>query len=219
MSQEITQESQEVQKPNDKEYNFSQIRKQLEQERYARQQAEEEAAQLKRSLENRNTVPDDDDTDEPYVDHKKLNKKFANFEKNMESKIEQKAEQKARMMLDEEKKNSYLRENADFNQVMSSDIVQKFADSHPKLAEAILKMPDGFERQKLVYENIKSLGIDKPTQKQPSIQEKIDQNRRSPYYQPSGVGTSPYESSGDFSPAGQQSAYKKMRDLINNKRF
>lgn len=196
---------------NDKEYNFAQIRKQLEQERQARLQAEDRANQLERASKEKPSSDDDDD--EPYVDHKKLERKFANFEKSMELKIDQKAEQKARALLEEEKKNIFLRERNDFNQVMSPDTIQKFADKYPGLAENILKMPEGFERQKLVYENIKALGLDKPDQKPPSIQEKIDQNRKSPYYQPSGVGTAPYNNSGDYSPQGQKSAYDKMKEL------
>ena len=74
-------------------------------------------------------------------------------------------------------------------------------------------MPEGFERQKLVYQNIKELGVDKPEQKQSTIQEKVDANRRSPFYQPTGVGTAPYATSGDFSQTGQKQAYAKMKEL------
>jgi len=74
-------------------------------------------------------------------------------------------------------------------------------------------MPDGFERQKLVYQSIKELGLNKPEQKQPSIQEKIDANRKSPFYQPTGMGTAPYSNSGDFSSSGKKNAYDKMKEL------
>jgi hypothetical protein len=80
-------------------------------------------------------------------------------------------------------------------------------------------MPEGFERKKLVYQNIKELGINKPEQKQPSIQDKIDANRKSPYYQPSGVGTAPYAQVGDFSEAGQKNAFAKMRELQKQMRL
>lgn len=200
-------------KPNDKELNFRKqqemYERKLEQERQGRVQAEERANALEAS---RRTVDDEDDN-EPYVDHKKLNKKMASFEKTMEAKIEQKAEQIAASKIEQERTNSYLRENADFNQIMSSDVVQRFADKYPKMAENILRMPEGFDRQKLVYESIKAFGMDRPEAKQPSIQDKIDANRKSPYYQPSGVGTAPYASQGDFSPAGQKSSFDKMKEL------
>ena len=76
-------------------------------------------------------------------------------------------------------------------------------------------MPEGFERQKLVYENIKALGIDQPEQKGPSIQDKVDANRRGPSYQPTGVGSAPFSSQGDFSAAGMKNAYAKMQELKN----
>ena len=50
-------------------------------------------------------------------------------------------------------------------------------------------------------------------------QEKIDANRKSPYYQPSGVGAAPYASAGDFSDSGQKSAYAKMQELKSRLRI
>ncbi len=203
---------------HDKEINFAKQRQQ-----YERMLAEERSAreELERKLKNAqpSRQEDDEDDDEPYVDHKKLNRRLASFEKDMEQKIEQKAEMKARSLLDEEKKNSFLRQNNDFNNVMAPENVQKFAEKHPELAENILKMPEGFERQKLVYANIKALGIDRPETKPSSIQEKIDANRRSPYYQPSGVGSAPYASQGDFSDSGKKNAYEKMLQLKKNLRI
>lgn len=208
-----TQENQvEQPKVSDKELNFraleQKFQRQLEQERAARLEAERIAQEAQ---QKRQVVDEEDDT-EPYVDHKKLQKKLDSFERNLEKKIEQKAEEKARMMIEQNKRDSWLKNNPDFYQVLQH--AQAFADRDPELAETILEMPDTFERQKLVYKNIKALGIDKPAVKQPSIQEKIDSNRRSPYYQPSGVGAAPYNSnSGDFSESGQKNAYQKMQEL------
>jgi hypothetical protein len=204
------------------ESNLSKQRKmyerQLEQERLARQQAEERAIAAERAAQERarRADPDDEDDkedDEPYVDRRKLNKELHKFQSKIEQTIDQKAEAKAAAMIEIERKHSYLRENADFETVMSADTIERFAQKHPRLAENILRMPEGFERNKLVYENIKALGVDKPEQKQASIQEKIDANKRSPYYQPSGVGAAPYAAAGDFSASGQKNAYEKMQEL------
>jgi hypothetical protein len=225
-------ENQEIQSQEPKneaiEQNFSKQRKfyerQLEQERIARQQAEDRIAALERNAQEKSRKPyadddDDQEDDEPYVDNRKLNKKLNQFQKNIEQTIDQKAEAKAMSLIEAERRNGYLRENADFNQVMNEDTIERFAQKHPRLAENILRMPDGFERQKLVYENIKALGVDKPESKQPSIQEKIDANKRSPYYQPTGVGSAPYASTGDFSNSGQKNAYAKMQELKNRLRL
>ena len=115
---------------------------------------------------------------------------------------------------DELRQELWLENNSDFYQVM--ELADKFAEKAPKLAENILKMPNTFERQKLVYQTIKELGIDKPegAKGQSAIQEKINSNQRGPYYQPGGVGTAPYAgAASDFSPQGQKQAYDKLMEL------
>jgi hypothetical protein len=197
------------QKPSDKELNFraleAKYQKQLEAERQARLEAER-AAQ-----EARNRSNDEDDDGEPYVDNKKLNKKLAKFGEQTKQQTQSEIQNAVQAALANERKQNWLKNNPDFYEVLKH--ADKFADNDPELAETILEMPEGFERQKLVYKNIKALGLHKPQEKQPSIQEKVDANRRSPYYQPSGVGASPYAATGDFSPAGQKNAYEKMQAL------
>ncbi len=202
------------QKPNDKEYNFRQLeakyQRELAQERAKREEAERMTHEI-RSQRVQLQEEESDDND-PYVDHKKFERKMTAFEKRMEEKIDKKAEEKARSLIDNQKKDMWMRNNPDFFDVLQ--YAERFAQSNPGLAETILEMPEGFERQKLVYSNIKALGLDKPEQKQPSVQDKIDANRKSPYYQPSGIGAAPYNAgSGDFSPSGQKNAYAKMQEL------
>ncbi len=212
MSVEVQQVAQE-QKQNDKEFNFRQIEKKLmeerqvvAQERAAREELEREVQRLRSSQSN-----EEEDDSEPFVDHKKLDKKLARFGQQQEKNTEGKIQSAVQMALKEERKQNWMKNNPDFYEVLQH--ADKFAQLDPELAETILEMPEGFERQKLVYKNIKALGIHKPEQKQPSIQEKIDANRRSPYYQPSGVGSAPYASAGDFSDSGQKNAYAKMKEL------
>lgn len=212
MSVESTQET--PPQPTDKEINFGKLRHQLEQERQARIQAEEKAAQLekeKQTYQKPVHLDDDDDDDEPYVDKKRLKKQLSSFEKNIDEKIERKAEEKARAMLEAEKKENWLRQNADFYEIMQH--ADAFAAKDPELADTILSMPNTFERQKLVYKTIKAMGVHKKEEPKPSIQETIDRNRRSPYYQPSQMGTAPYAGGGDFSSVGQKNAYSKMQEL------
>lgn len=208
-----TQVSQvQEQKPSDKEMNFRALeqkyQRQLEQERAGRLEAERQNQEL---ISRKQEVIEEDDISEPYVDHKRLARKFSNFEKDMDKKIEQKAEEKARQMVERERQESWMRTNSDFYDVMQN--AQKLYETDQELAETILAMPESFERQKLVYKNIKALGLHKPAVKQASIQEKIDSNKRSPYYQPSGVASAPYSNGGDFSEAGQKNAYQKMQEL------
>jgi hypothetical protein len=206
------------QQPSNKELNFraleAKYQRQLEQVEMRAQEAERRAQEaVSRSQE----VNDDEHDDQPYVDHKRLSKTLSSFEKKMEDKIDKRAEEKAGRMLADSRKGDWLRNNPDFYDVLQH--ADKFAERDPELAETILQMPEGFERQKLVYRSIKSMGIHKPEVKQPPIQDKVDANRKSPYYQPSGVGAAPYASQGDFSPVGQKNAYQKMQDLKNKLRI
>lgn len=206
-------EAQVSQKSNDKELNFRAL-----EAKYERKLAEERQARLE--LEQRLKQPvqvDEDESDEPYVDHKRLNKKLSKLGEITQSEIQKAMEHAKNNAKEELRQEMWIENNPDFYETLKS--AERFAEKAPKLAESILRMPEGFERQKLVYQNIKALGLDQPEKKPPSIQEKIDANRRSPYYQPSGIGTAPYASQGDFSPAGQKNAYDKLQELKRNLRI
>ena len=154
---------------------------------------------------------DDDATDEPYVDHKRLDKKLAKHEQKVKQETQTDIQRAVQAALADERKKNWLNQNSDFYDVLQH--ADKLAMKDPELADSILQMPDNFERQKLVYKNIKALGLHQDAPKPPSIQEKVDANRRSPFYQPSTVGTAPYSSQGNFSPTGQKEAYDKMQEL------
>lgn len=214
---QATQETKE----NSKEYNFRQIEKQLKDEREAKQKESARREELEKEIQRLRAVQsnnDDDDDSEPYVDQKKLNKTLSKFGQNTQSDIHKAMEIAKQKAKEEIKQEMWLEGNPDFY-----DILQQYADKlpqrAPKLADSILKMPDNFERQQLVYNNIKALGLDKPQPKESTIQDKIDANRRSPYYQPTGVSPAPYASAGDFSDGGQKNAYAKMQELKNRLRM
>lgn len=210
MTSAIPENQVQEQKESQKEINF---RKQEAMYQRMLKEKEERLVELERQVQQRQNVSnnDDDDDTEPYVDQKKLNKTLSKFGQNTQSEIHKAMEMAKQKAKEELKEEMWLENNPDFYDILQH--AEKFAQKAPKLAESILKMPEGFERQKLVYQNIKELGIDKPESKQPSIQSKIDANKKSPYYQPSGVGTAPYASVGDFSASGQKNAYEKMQQL------
>lgn len=205
-------------KTNDKELNFRAMeakhRREIENERQARIDLEKRL----QDIESKKIVEDDDE-DEPYVGHKKLDKRFNTFEKRLDEKIHIKAEERAREIVEIKEQEQWIKQNNDFSDVLKDDNLMKLLNKAPAVAESIKRMPDGFEKQKLVYNMIKSMGIDKPEVKQSSVQDKIDANRRSPYYQPSGVGAAPYAGASDFSKAGQKNAYDKMQELKSKLRM
>jgi hypothetical protein len=200
-------------KNNDKELNFRMLearyQKQLSEERAARLEAERKAQEM--SSKNNQVNEDDEDESEPYIDKKRLDKKLAKFGEQSKTQTQSEIQKAVHTAIQEERKQNWMKQNSDFYDVMNH--ANKLEQLDPELAESILSMPDGFERQKLVYKNIKALGLHNPEVKKSSIQDKIESNRRSPYYQPSNVGTAPYASHGDFSPVGQKQAYDKMNEL------
>jgi hypothetical protein len=214
--QENTSQSNE--QKNDKEYNFRALEAKYERQLAHERNARLEAEKLAQESQKRKVVQEDEDDDsDPYVDNKKLAKKLSSFERRLEETIDKKAEEKARQFLKQDKQESWMKQNPDFYNVMQH--AQAFAEADPDLAETILEMPEGFERQKLVYKAIKAMGVHQPKRQEPSIQEKIDANRKSPYYQPSQMGTAPYSHAGDFSPTGQKNAYDKMQELKSKLRL
>lgn len=216
-SPQSTQNQQQETKTNDKELNFraleSKYRQQLEAERA-------EKLELARQLDERSkaALHDEEDESEPYVDHKKLNKTLSKFQESNSKQTKNEIQQAVNHAIKEERKQSWLKNNSDFYDVLQQH-ADKLLQADPELAETILEMPEGFERQKLVYKNIKALGLHQPLKKDTSVQDKIDANRRSPYYQPSGVGTASYSPQGDYSQSGQKQAYEKMQALKNQLRL
>lgn len=210
MTAPIQENQAQDQKNNDKEMNFRKLEQkyqaQMQEERNARLQAEKRMQEL----EQRQMQEEDVDP-EPYIDHKRLKKEQEKFGKQIHQQTQSEIQKAVSQALQEERKNNWIKINSDFYQVLEH--AEKLAIKDPDLAESILDMPESFERQKLVYKNIKALGLHKPDQREPTVQEKIDANRRSPYYQPSGVGAAPYQSHSDFSPGGQKQAYDKMKEL------
>lgn len=209
-------QSQEQQKQSDKEWNFRQL-----ESKYEKQLAQErsEKADLQKALQERqdHQSQEDEDDSEPYVDKKKLNKTLVKFGQQAKQETQGEIQKAVQTALQQERQQNWIKNNPDFYDTLKH--AERLAQKDPELAETILEMPDNFARQQLVYKNIKALGLHQDAPKQPSIQEKIDSNRRSPYYQPSGTGTAPYAASSDYSAQGQKQAYDKMKELQSRLRI
>ena len=208
-------------KPTDKELNFRQLEakyeRQLQQERSARLEAERIAKETQEAQKRNDTESEESDS-EPYVDQKKLAKTLNKFGQSTQDNI-QKSMQAAKEAAKEElRQEMWLENNPDFYDILQH--AEKLAQKSPALTKSILAMPDNFERQKLVYQNIKEFGLHKTPERQPSVQDKIDANRKSPFYQPTNVGAAPYSGAqSDFSQSGQKEAYNKMQELKNRLRL
>lgn len=199
--------------PNNKELNFRALEQKFQQQ-LAHERAEKEKLALELQQRQQPNRHDDEEEDsEPYVDHKRLRKEQAKFGQQIKQETQTEIQKAVHAALKQERETNWLKNNSDFNDIMRNENVEKFAQLDPELAETILEMPAGFERQKLVYKSIKALAVHRPQAKEQTIQEKIDSNRRSPYYQPSSAGAAPYSQVGDYSDNGQKQAYEKMQAL------
>lgn len=214
----MTVQTQDQDIQNAKEINFRRQEQALK-ESYEAKLAQERSRslELEKQLQARSQVDDDDDDDEPYVAKKKLDKKLQKFGEQTKQQTQSDIQIAVQTALKEERKSNWLKQNPDFYEVLKH--AERLAEKDPDLADSILEMPESFERQKLVYKNIKAMRLHEPTPKEPSIQEKIDANRRGPFYQPASTGTAPYASSGDYSPIGQKEAYQKMQELKSRLRI
>jgi len=196
----------------DKELNFRKQEQMFQRQLAAEKaRADELERRYEESRKQMQQQHDEDDDSEPYVDKKRLKKEQERFGQQIRQDTQTEIQKAVQTALAEDRQERWLKQNPDFFDVLK--LADKFHQKHTELAETILEMPDTFERKKLVYKTIKDLGMDKPEQPAPTIQQKIDANRRGPFYQPSGMGTSPYSSQGDFSPGGQKQAYDKMQEL------
>lgn len=187
---------------DNKEYNFRRLEGIIEKQN-------EEIAALKRAKE----VEEDQEDDEPYVNQKKLEKKLSHFSERTKKETQNDIKQAIREALEEEKREQWLSQHPDFEDVINKHS-QTLYDKDKDLGNAILKIPEGFDRFKLLYKSIKAMKIDEPAPKELSIQEQIESRKKGPYYQPSNVGSAPMSQfQGDFSDAGKKTAYDHMQAL------
>ncbi len=202
-----------------KELNFRALeqkyQRQVEQERAARMEAER---LLQESHRTRHQEPEDEEPVDPYVDHKRLNKTLSKHGEQIKQQTQTDIQRAVQQAKEEARNEAFIENNPDFFSTIENN-AQKLLLKAPALSKAILAMPDNFERQKLVYQTIKEMKLDKPEEQKSSVQDKIYANQQNPYYQPSSVGTAPYASQSDFSPSGQKEAYDKMQELKSRLRL
>lgn len=216
---EETVNQQTEQNSNDKAFNFRQFeekyKRDISAERAKIETLQKELEATKQQLNKTHVQDDDDEEFDPY-DRRKFEKTVERYSSRSNNQTKEEVKQTVQQILQEERDRQWLDKNSDFFDVMKH--ADKLAETDPELASTILNMPDNFERKKLVYKNIKLAGLHKPKQ-EVSTQDRINQNRRHPGYQASGVGTAPYAAHGDFSQAGQKTAYEKIQALKNNLRL
>lgn len=211
MSEQTTQEK-PAETPKDKEYNFraleSKYKQELQKEKEKFDSLQKELSEIKSYMQKKQEPEEDED---PYIDHKKFEKKIQQYDKQRQEKDQSAIQTAIQKAIEEDRKERWLEKNSDFYEILKN--ADKLYEMDQELAETILKMPDTFERQKLVYKNIKALGLHQEKKNETSTQDKVNQRRQGGYYHPTSQSASPYASQGDFSPSGQKAAFDQMKSL------
>lgn len=215
-------------KQNDKEFNFARLRQEKERAVAAAQDAIAEKERLQQEVEKvraqaeKMRVPEideDEDDDEPYVNRKGLKRVLSKLDQSIESKIDERAQAIAKRILEEERQKNFVfqlkSEYRDFNDVVTSNTLEKLQEVNPRMAAIIERMPDGYEKGQMIYETIKTMGLHKKPEA--SVKEKVEQNMRNPYYHPSTAGQGTV-AMGDFTEAGKKAAYEKVEQLKKQRR-
>ena len=133
-------------KPSDKEMNFRALENRLRNEQLEKQELQRQLQLAQQQA--RPVQQEEEDDNEPYVDRKKLNKTLSRFGEATQGEIQKAMEIAKQSAKEELKQEMWLENNPDFYDTLKH--AEKFAQRAPKLAETILRMPEGFERQKLV---------------------------------------------------------------------
>jgi hypothetical protein len=214
-----TPEATQVAQPSEKEMNFRKLEAYYEQKLAQERAEKEEALRLAReaSQSSQSREEEEEDDSDSYVNRKKLDKRLQKFGQSTQSEIN-KAMETAKIKAKEElKQELWLEQNPDFYDTLQ--LADKLAENNPTLAQTILRMPDGFARQQLVYQNIKALGLHKPKEEKPSVNALLEKNKNYAGYQPHGFAGPAYATNGDFSEGGKKQAYEKMLQLKKSMRI
>src|SRR5271163_439554 len=140
---ETVQENQvQEAKSNEKELNFRRLEAKYQQELSVERSKREEAERAMQQYSQKKEVEEEEDSSEPYVDHKKLSKSLSKFGQSTKSDIQKAMEEAKRTAKEELKQEMWMESHSDFHDVLSH--AEEFAKESKDMADTILRMPDTF---------------------------------------------------------------------------
>ena len=201
-------------KPSDKELNFRALEARYQQ---LLEENNRKIAELETKLKQTPEPEEEDESSDPYVDERKLKKHLQKFGEQTVKQTQSEIQKAVQQAIYEERKQNWMKNNSEFYDVMKQ--AEKLAIEDPELAETILQMPDTFERQKLVYRNIKAMRLHEEKKPEPTVEELIQRKKQNAFYQPSMMASPGHSAVGDYSPQGQKEAYEKLQQLKSRLRL
>ena len=213
-------EAQAREELSNKELNFRRLEAAREADREARTRAEMEAEMLKREmaeikqmLQPKESDPLDDVED--YVDparlRAKLEKERTAFERKAKEIAKNTYEEIERSRVENEKKNfmqKLHKDFPDFDQVMNESNILALEKSDPVFLEAVLAVPDDYERRRMTYNKIKGM---RPKEEKKSIQERVVENQQNSYYTSTGFAAPTAVEFDLNSREAREAAYAKLK--------
>lgn len=199
--------------------NFARLEKAKQEECDARIRAEMEREMLRKQLDEirqANQPKEEDPLDgvDDYIDKERLQlirqKDKVAFQKEAEMIANRTYEARRR---EEEKQNFLPRLKSqfhDYDSVMSEANIAKLEQTSPAFLKTVLKIDDDYERRLLTYEYLKSQ-IGKIEEPKSSIQDRVEENKRNPYYSPAGSGTPAAVDFDIKSKSARDQAYAKLK--------
>ncbi len=219
--QGVAQPETEAQKKefSDKELNFRRLEAAKEQEREARLRAEEHAKSMQRELmeiKSMLTPKEKDPLDdvEDFVDKDRLRAIREADRRHFQKEAKEIAKQTYLESQREYDQKNYLQrlkaQCPDYDQVMTQANLENLERVDPVFAETVLEIPDEYARCMKAYKKLKSLQT--KAKDIPSIQDKVAENQRNPYFIPPDSGSR--SGAVDFdvsSPKARKEAYAKLQ--------
>lgn len=198
-------------KRRDAEYNFARIRE--EKERIARERDEiaYRLAQLER-MQKKEVVEEDNDglvdTDLVEARHFKAYKKDARALKEENAEIKRRLEEQAMQL-------QVRSEMPDFYKVVNEDTVAELYKKNPRLAVALEKTPNGFDKMAALYDAVKALPKDQFVAEKKAVQEAASRPRAAATLAPQ-TGNTPLDNANAFASGLTEEQKKALWDEMNN---
>lgn len=217
MSEGVNNPAAAAPETSDREMNFRRLEAAREQEREARIRAELQAQHMQQELENIKQMlqptekdPLDDADEYDPVAMKAMRERERERNRKEAETIAKKTYEKLETERNQKNFLSRLKsEHGDYDQVMNENSIVNLEKSDPVFLQAVLKIPDEYERRKITYDRLKAQ--QRSAEPGPSIKEKVAENAQNPFYIPPGSGTPAAVDYDLKSPQARQQAYERLK--------
>jgi hypothetical protein len=207
----LAKETQVENERRDREYNMRRIREEKEAIERENYEIKRRLAELERSTKNEVVEEDNDglvDTDLVEARHFKAYKKDARELKKENAEIKQRLEEQAMQL-------QVRSEMPDFYKVVNEETVAELYKKNPRLAVALEKTPNGFDKMAAIYDAVKALPKDQFVAEKKAVQEAAQRPRAAATLAPQ-TGNTPLDNANAFASGMTDEQKKALWDEMNN---